>query len=151
MKACCVTGHRDIPADKREYVKVELRREILQAVEDGYTLFISGFAEGVDLLFASIVVELKAEYPAIELEAALPYRNRVKTPDALFHRLLGECGAVGVYSEKCTRDCYLIRNRIMVTRSERVIAVYDGRAKGGTLSTMSYAHSQEKEVRVIQI
>jgi hypothetical protein len=33
-------------------VKAELQAEILRAIGDGYTNFISGFAEGVDLLFA---------------------------------------------------------------------------------------------------
>ena len=46
-KVCCVTGHRDIPTDRAVYVEQALRREVLAAIEDGYTRFISGFAEGV--------------------------------------------------------------------------------------------------------
>ena len=56
-KTCCVTGHRDISEKQGDYVKQALRHEILSAIEDGYTRFISGFAEGVDLMFASIVAE----------------------------------------------------------------------------------------------
>lgn len=56
---CCITGHRTIPKEKVDYVKGEIQKEVLQAVEDGYTHFISGFAQGVDLLFAAIVAELK--------------------------------------------------------------------------------------------
>lgn len=150
-KVCCVTGHRNIPADKLEYVKSELTREILEAVKDGYTLFISGFAEGTDLLFASIVADLKTEYPALALEAALPYPGRIKTPDALFHKLIAECSIVGVHSRNYQPSCFMKRNRIMVWKSQRVIAVYDGREKGGTLFTMRYAHTQERDVRVIRI
>ena len=43
------------------------------------------------------------------------------------------------------------RNRYMVAQSQRVIAVYDGREKGGTLFTMRAAHVNEREVRVIEI
>jgi len=43
-KVCCVTGHRDIPAERISYVEQELRREVRAAIEDGYTRFISGFA-----------------------------------------------------------------------------------------------------------
>ena len=46
-KTCCVTGHRDIPKEYLDYVEQELRREVQAAIEDGYTRFISGFAEGL--------------------------------------------------------------------------------------------------------
>ena len=39
----------------------------------------------------------------------------------------------------------------MAVESQRVIAVYDGRDRGGTLYTMRYAHTLEKEVRVIEV
>ena len=58
-KTCCVTGHRDIPAEKKGLVEEALRREVAAAIEDGYTRFISGFAEGADLMFAAIVAEAK--------------------------------------------------------------------------------------------
>ena len=151
MKTCCVTGHRDIPTNKLEYVQDELKKEILQAINDGYTHFISGFAEGVDLIFADIVAELKAENPALTLEAALPYRDRIKTPDRFFHRLLAKCNVIGIHSEEYHTSCYMIRNYFMVSQSQLVIAVYDGRKKGGTLATMRYAHTIEKIVRVIKI
>lgn len=59
QKICMVTGHRKVDPNKIDLVKAELRKKILLAVEDGYTHFVSGFAEGVDLWFASIVAELK--------------------------------------------------------------------------------------------
>ena len=43
------------------------------------------------------------------------------------------------------------RNRYMVSQSQRVIAVYDGREKGGTLFTMRHAHAMGRDVRVISI
>ena len=43
----------------------------------------SGFAAGVDLIFAGIVADLKREYP-ITLEAAIPYPGRMDTPDKAF-------------------------------------------------------------------
>ena len=75
-KVCCVTGHRDIPTDRAVYVEQALRREVLAAIEDGYTRFISGFAEGTDLMFAAIVAEQKEYIPNLYLEAALPYAGR---------------------------------------------------------------------------
>ena len=56
-KTCGFTGHRDIPDNEIESVKHGLRKEIDKAIADGYTSFLSGFAEGADLLFAEIVAE----------------------------------------------------------------------------------------------
>ena len=47
-KTCCVTGHRDIPQKEINKVKAALRREVDLAVKEGFTRFMSGFAEGVD-------------------------------------------------------------------------------------------------------
>lgn len=152
-KTVCFTGHREIPVEKQELVRRELRREIEEAITDGFHHFISGFAEGVDLMAAAIVLELKTQHPGINLEAAIPYRNRAK---ALFENadtsaMLQQCNIIGVLSEEYFRDCYMRRNRIMLSLSTRVIAVYDGREKGGTVQTMRFAHVQEKDIREIRI
>lgn len=138
---CCVTGHRDIPAGKVPFVEAELRKEILLAIEAGYTHFISGFASGTDLIFAEIVVDLKKIF-AITLEAAIPYPGRMETPDKTFQNLIRYCDAVKIHASKYSKSCYMVRNRYMVDCSSRVIAVYDGRKSGGTAATIRYAHTK---------
>ena len=39
----------------------------------------------------------------------------------------------------------------MAERSDRVIAVYDGREKGGTVRTIRFAHQMKKELREITV
>ncbi|WP_417092342.1 SLOG family protein [Intestinimonas timonensis] len=150
-KICCVTGHRDIPEKRIDYVKQALRHEILSALEDGYTRFISGFAEGVDLMFASIVAEEKRQHPELFLEAAIPYAGKLKTKNQQFHELLRACDGVKVECEKYVPSCFMQRNRYMVHQSQLVIAVYDGRDHGGTLFTMRCAHTLGKEVHLIKV
>jgi len=150
-KTCCVTGHRDIPMDRIAYVGQELRREVLNAIEDGYTRFLSGFAEGADLIFAEIVAEEKKYHPELILEAAIPYAGRLKTKDGKFHDLLRVCNAVKVECQSYAPSCFMRRNRYMAGQAQRVIAVYDGRERGGTLFTMRYAHTLGKEVRLIKV
>lgn len=77
-KTCCVTGHREISLHKLEYVAQELQREIDEAPRDGYRTFITGFAQGTDMLFARLVDARRGDYPDIFLEAALPYAGRIK-------------------------------------------------------------------------
>ena len=150
-KTCCITGHRDIPAERMTYVEQQLRQEVLEAIKAGYTRFISGFAEGTDLMFAAIVAEQKELHPELFLEAAIPYAGRLKTRNKQFHALLQACDGIKVMCREYTPSCFMQRNRYMVRVSQRVIAVYDGRDRGGTLFTLRYAHTLGREIRVIQI
>ena len=150
-KTCCMTGHRDIPEDRMEYVERELRREVLEAIREGYTRFISGFTDGAELVFAAVVAEQKKCRPGIFLEAAIPYRGRLKTKDKRFRELLESCSGVKVMCPEYIPSCVFRRNRYMAGESQRVIAVYDGRERGGTLFTMRYAHALGREVRVIRV
>lgn len=153
VKTCCVTGHREIEPGMVAHVKEALRQEVEEAVKDGYSHFISGFAEGVDLWFAEIVLSIKKEFSHLTLEAAIPYRNRVKRlmEAEQTKGLITQCNAIGVHSEEYTPDCFMQRNRFMLNLSSRVIAVYDGRDGGGTLNTMKEARIKGRDLRVIKI
>jgi len=148
---CCVTGHRAFDISKIDNVKRELRREILAAIADGYTWFLSGMAEGTDLYFAEIVSELKSDNPTLNLEAVLAHPRRLDSKNKDFQRLLKTCNNVVIRSLKFSPNCYPKRSRYMVMQSSRVIAVYDGRAKGGTVTAMRYASALGCELRVIRI
>ena len=150
-KTCCVTGHRTIPSESVEAVEAELRAEVMLAIDDGYTHFISGFARGTDLMFMKVLAGEKVKNPALVLEAAIPYAGRLNTPDKLFHELIELCDIVEVKCENYAPSCFMIRNRSMVDNSQRVIAVYDGRNKGGTAWTVKYARKQNREIRLIKL
>lgn len=152
-KTCCVTGHRDIPAEQIDNVKYALRREIIKAVSDGYTGFMTGFADGVDQYFAEIVVKLQADFPDLRLIAVLPYRKRVDSLEAREQTkaLLRACADVITIQEDYKPNAYAKRNRYMVEHSDRVIAVYDGREKGGTVNTIRLTHRLKKELREIPV
>ena len=64
--------------------------------------------------------------------------------------LLCACDAVAVLREAFAPDVFMARNRYMVDRSERVIAVYDGRAWGGTAATIRMAREQDRKLRMIR-
>ena len=151
IMACSVTGHRMIPGAQIGRVRRELRREVEAAAADGYTVFISGFASGADLEFAAIIVEMKKENPALLLEAALPYRGRLITREPLFQALIGECDHVHWLSIFYAPGCYLARNRYLVERAGRVIAVYDGRGRSGTAQTIRIAQKLGRELRIIKL
>lgn len=150
-KTCCVTGHREIAETKWEYVNRELENAILQSIQKSYTRFISGFANGVDLAFAEIVVKLKLQGFPITLEAAIPHEARLRSTDPTFQRLLAYCDEIKVIQKHYSKGSYLMRYRYMVDESTLVIAVYDGRNGGGTHYTMGYALKNGKTVQVIRL
>lgn len=149
-KTCCVTGHREIPTSKLRKIKLQLWQQVGQAIESGYTRFISGFAQGADLIFAECVLEYQKHYPDIYLEAAIPYARRIKREDGNFQQLYAKCTSVKIFCDEYRPDCFMLRNRYMVEQSSRVIAVYDGRTTGGTVFTMRYACSLKREMKVIE-
>ena len=152
-KTCCVTGHRDMPSEEISSIKKALRQEIKKAVKDGFTVFLSGFADGVDQYFAEIVLEIQKENGDLKLIAVLPYRGRVKGLNRREQTsaLLNACTEMVVIQEKYQPNVYLQRNRYLVEHSDRVIAVYDGRGKGGTVKTIRFAHRLQKELREIPV
>ena len=152
-KTCCVTGHRDLPQKEINRVKAALRNELEKAVADGFTRFMSGFAEGVDQYFAEIVLEKKKTNPALELIAVIPYQKRLDSMMAKgrTYEMLKACADVVVIREEYQPSVYSHRNRYMVEHSDRVIAVYDGREKGGTAGTIRFAHTLKKELREIPV
>lgn len=150
-KVCCVTGHRVIPAAERAHVERRLREEVRLAIADGFTVFLSGFAEGADLMFARAVLEEKAAQPQIRLVAAIPHAQRLRQGGAEFQRLYARCDAARVLSPQYHQSCYALRNRYMVRHSQRVIAVYDGRSQGGTKQTVEMARAEQREIRWIEL
>ena len=150
-KTCCVTGHRDIPSEQVSHIKKSLELEVDRAISDGFTCFISGFADGADLLFAGIVAERIAKNPTLKLIAAIPYRRRLDTlqKSGRTKALIDLCAEIYIAAEEYHPSVYAKRNRYMVERSDRVIAVYDGREKGGTVGTIRLAHTMKRELKEI--
>lgn len=83
----------------------------------------------------------------------LPYQKRVDSlyQNAHTNALLDACAEVIVIQEEYMSNVFAKRNRYMVEHSDRVIAVYDGREKGGTIKTIRFAHQFRKELREIPI
>ncbi len=152
-KTCCVTGHRDLPQKEINHVKAALRKEVEKAVTDGFTCFMSGFAEGVDQYFAETVLEMKKSNLALELIAVIPYQKRLDSlrQKKRTYEMLESCADIVVIREEYQPSVYSHRNRYMVEHSDRVIAVYDGREKGGTAGTIRFTHVLKKELREIPV
>ena len=139
----CFTGHRPEKLRRPEQlIKNDLETAIREAVSDGLTVFITGMACGVDIWAAEIVLRLRDEGLPVKLVCASPYEgieNRWETEwRARYREIISFADSVKYICPHYSETCFHIRNRWMVDRSARVIAVFNG-GSGGTRNTINYA------------
>lgn len=147
---CCFSGHRPEKLIRSEaQIKTTLETEIRRSVNDGFTMFISGMARGVDVWGAEIVLRLRDEGFPIKLICAVPFegfeRSQSADDKARYNHIISFADEVVYVSSHYYRACFQIRNKWMVDRSSRVIAIYDGE-KGGTKNTIDYASQTGVEI-----
>ena len=150
---CCFTGHRPekMAMTENQAVK-ELEIAIRQAIDDGFRVFISGMAPGVDIWAAEIVLRLRdIEKLPIKLIAANPHPNFINRWPEWKKRYTAVIEAADLTRDICgeyKRGVYQIRNEWMVDHSARVIAILNGTASG-TKNTVDYAN--RKNVLVVNV
>ena len=139
----CFTGHRPENLGMSE-IKARscLSKEIIKSIGEGFKIFITGMARGVDMWAAEIILSLKENYPELKLIAAVPYEGVEQkwSPKnkELYHRLLSKADWVIYICPKFSYSSYQMRNQWMVDHSSKVIAVWNGK-KSGTKNTIDYA------------
>ena len=151
-KAVCFTGHRDVPADKAEYVKEELKAVIKELADNGYTEFYAGGASGFDLIASYEVLEIKKERKDIKLKLILPYKKEIRhysSYDRYKQKILLELAdSVEYLFERYLPGCFHTRNRKLVDSSSVCVA-YLKKTSGGTYFTVNYA--KEKGLKIIML
>lgn len=150
MKACGFTGYRPekMPFKTDEshpaclLLKRELEQQIRIAAEEGYTHFICGGARGADTYAAEAVLKVQKERPELTLEIAVPFWGQERKwpmPDRRrYQDILDRAQKVTYVTNEEKRENYMVRNRYIVDHSARLIAVFDGKP-GGTSMTVRYA------------
>ena len=151
--ACSFTGHRPERLELTEAQVIQwLSEQIRQAVEDGYTEFVSGMQRGVDIWAAEEVLKLREQGAAVRLIAASAFEGMESRWSndwrARYERILEEADEVTFVSRIPGRRAFFQRNHWMVDRSTRLIGVYTG-APGGTKETIEYAKMRGLQVVLI--
>lgn len=150
---CCFTGHRPEKLQQDEHkIKYLLKNEIMRAIDDGFTVFLSGMARGVDLWAAEIVLQLRDCGQPIRLISVSPYagveQHWSATWQNQYRTVLHAADQIIYTSPHYSKTCFQIRNEWMIDHSARVVAVYNGQP-GGTRNTLRYAQKCGVEQRII--
>lgn len=154
LHRCCFTGHRPEKLNRPEReIKLELKKEICRALEDNFTVFISGMARGVDIWAAEIVLQLRKDGIPVRLICACPYpgfeRNWSNIWQTRYTAILSAADLVRFISPCYSSRCFQVRNEWMVNHSSNVIAVFNGQPSG-TKNTIEYAQQQGISVHQIK-
>lgn len=148
--SCCFSGHRPtkLPWGNKEDDErcVALKRrlwDILEmSYEEGYRHFICGMAQGCDLYFCELALQLRDKYGDVSVEAAVPCPTQAdgwsREERQRWQRLLDQCDVETMVQDHYSPDCMQRRNRYMVDHAALLIAVHDGQS-GGTRRTIEYA------------
>lgn len=154
VRCCAFTGHRPGKLQQpEEVVKEKLEKEIRGAITDGFTVFISGMARGVDLWAAEIVLRLRETGQPIKMVCASPYpgfeHRWTEVWQQRYRAILSRADLVRFICPCYSRYCFQMRNEWMVNHCARVIAVFNGE-KGGTKNTLKYAREMGIPVIIIE-
>lgn len=162
-RTCCFTGHRPdkLPwgFDEGDPRCLRLKKSIDRAVKDAYAAgirhFISGMARGSDLYFAEAVLKLRGTEKDAALECARPCETQAdswpREEKERYRSILDQCDFETLVQHSYDRFCMLRRNRYMVDRSSRLIAVYSGAPKGGTFQTLAYAMKKGLDIHILDL
>ena len=157
-KSCAFTGHRpnkfpwkyDETDMRCKRLKDAVKTAIENLIDDGYTDFLSGMAEGVDTWAALIVLDIRNKNASIKLHCILPCREQ---PDSwseiaqkTYHSILRQADSVVFVNRDYRKNCMLERNYFLVEHADIIFAVYNGERRGGTASTVRYAQKKKKKV-----
>ena len=136
-------------------LKVRLLDALRSAYDGGFRHFICGMARGCDLYFAEAALALRDRHPGVTVEGARPCESQADSwPEGerrRYQEILDRCDYETLVQHHYDRFCMMRRNRYMVDRSARIIAVYDGVPKGGTAQTLAYALRQGLETDILPL
>ena len=159
-KCVAFTGHRS--CKEKELIRdlfasnipieESLELKITNAINCGYTTFLSGMAEGFDILAAECVLRLKRSNPSICLIAVIPFRSQPKKLSEVdkerYSKILDGCDSSIVLSEQYFLGCYNVRNNFLIDHSSLIITNFNG-TKGGTEYTVKRAIKHSRKVVLV--
>ena len=161
MKTCAFTGHRPqhLPFGMNENderctdLKETLKEQIINLIEtEDVTHFITGMALGIDLYAAELVLDLKARYPSITLESAIPCETQavkwLAAQRERYYDIAAQCDKETMLQCHYSPDCMDKRNRYMVDHADYILAVWNG-CPSGTGNIVRYAYKKGKSIIVI--
>lgn len=145
------TGHR---SNRIITDAVMLTAEIEKIITDlyfrGYRHFMTGMAEGFDLLSAEAVLKIRNLHTDIKLIAVIPFTGQAKyfsnEDKKRYGIVFQQCDESVLITDRYYKGCFYRRNDYLIDNASFVVAYFDGTPKGGTHYTLNKAKGSELPV-----
>lgn len=141
-QCCCFTGHRKLPREQLPAIKRHLNAAVISLIHSGVRYFGAGGALGFDTLAARTVLELREEYPGIQLILVLPCADQSsrwgEADIRIYEEIKARADRAVCLAERYYRGCMHRRNRYLVEHSAHCIC-YLTQDSGGTAYTVGCA------------
>lgn len=134
-------------------LKEMIKKSLIELIEnENVTRFISSVSMGIEMICAEIVLELKREYPYLELEAAVTHKEQsLLWPDKYRERydaILEQCVYINLSSDEYMEGLIEKRNKYMINKCDLILAIWN--EKSGVIGDfMSYALKRKKQIIII--
>lgn len=138
------TGHR---SNRIATEKVALINEIENTITDlyfkGYRHFMTGMAEGFDLLTAEAVLKIRNLHTNIKLITVIPFTGQARQfsdeDKKRYGIIFQQCDESVLIADRYFTGCFHRRNDYLIDNSSFVVSYFDGTPKGGTYYTVNRA------------
>jgi uncharacterized phage-like protein YoqJ len=152
-KTACFSGYRPekmplFNPDHKDYGRVldGIKAAVRESYRFGCRTFLTGMAEGFDLMAGQCVIDLRTELTGIHLDAVIPFANHGSNFKPywqnLYKLILSESANINTLENKYSKGVFLRRNDWMVDHSSLLICFYTG-LSGGTRYTVNRASKHE--------
>ena len=139
-QTCAVTGHRILTSNFNEE---QLKNDLTKIIDKGYSIFLTGMAQGFDLACFKALSVLKKDYPEIKICAVIPCQDQCKYYPQQeryeYFELLEEADFVAKEERPYFKGCMLVRNNYLVENCSLLFAYFNGEKRGGTYYTVKKA------------
>ena len=155
----CLTGHRpkSLPWGYNENnlscinFKNKIRIVFEKLINDGFTTFLTGMAEGFDMIGTEILLELKKKHN-LQIIAIVPCLEQEKkwkpNQQIRYRQILQQCDDKIILSSHYTKTCMNERNRFLVEHSSICVACWNGKPSG-TGNTVRFARTNGNDLIII--
>jgi len=161
ITSCAVTGHRpeklpwryDENSEGCRRLRETLAAQIVALADSGVTEFLSGMAQGVDQIFAELVLAQRKKNPTLALHCVLPCMGQdAKWPEPArkrYRSIVQQADMRYYVTREYHKGCMLERDRYLVEHSDCLLAVYDEAQRGGTAATVNYARKLHRQIILV--
>lgn len=155
----CLTGHRpkSLPWGYDENLqsclnfKSHLKQVLVGAINYGLSTFLTGMAEGFDMIATEILLELRKTYE-IKVIAVIPCLGQeIKwkpEQQTRYRKIIEQCDDKIILSEQYTPTCMNDRNQYMVKHSSVCLACWNGKPSG-TGNTVCFAQQNGNKIKIV--